>query len=163
MFVLLQRECKHKRLRILENTLCDYVYLVVYTMYTCNRRNFGNKNLCLFLSCCRGYVNMQDWEFWKQYLVFMFVLLQRVSKHTILGILATRNCVYVCVVVESIYTFKNGHFCNQPLCLWLCCSREYVNMWDLLLATSHCVYDFVVVDGMYRCKIGNFGNKHLCL
>ena len=59
----------------------------------------------------------------------MFVLLWRVCKkvervctHVRLVILEMSFCVYVSVVVEGMYTCKNGHFGNKPLCLCLCSS-----------------------------------------
>ena len=50
-------------------------------------------------------------------------------------------CVYVCVVVEGMYTCMNDNFGNTPLCVYVC----------------------VVAEGMYTCMTGNFGNKPLCV
>ena len=57
----------------------------------------------------------------------MFVLkfLSRVCTHIRLFILEKRLCVYVCVVVEGMYTYMKGNF-----------------------STSLCVYVFVSVEGM---------------
>ena len=35
---------------------------------------------------------------------------------------------YVCVVLEGMYTYKTGHFVNTHLCLCLCYCRGYVHM-----------------------------------
>ena len=48
---------------------------------------FANDPLCLCLCCCRGYVHMQDWEFWKRAILFMLVFLYRVCTHVRLGVL----------------------------------------------------------------------------
>ena len=37
-------------------------------------------------------------------------------------------CVYVCVIIEGIYTCKTGNFGNEPFCLCLCCCRGHVHM-----------------------------------
>ena len=29
--------------------------------------------------------------------------------------------VYICVVVQGVYTCKTGHFGNETLCVCLCC------------------------------------------
>ena len=67
--------------------------------------------------------------------MFMFVILCRVCTHVRLGILATSLCVYVCVVVEGIYTCIEGmyrcdagNFGNKTLCLCLCWCKGYVHM-----------------------------------
>ena len=57
-----------------------------------------------------------------------------------LGILEIILCVYVCVIVEGMYTCDTGH-----------------------LETRLCVYVFIVVECMYICKTGNFGKTPLCL
>ena len=137
MFVLLQRVCKHVRLGILETSLCVYVicvFEVMYTcktgniginplyyfcvvvegMYTCKTGNFRNKPSCLCLCCCRRYVHMYDQVFERHFIVFMFVLFQSVCTHVRLVILATRVCVYVCVVVEGIFTCNTVNFENNP-------------------------------------------------
>ena len=36
--------------------------------------------------------------------------------------------VHVCVVGVGIYLCKTGDCGNKPLCLCLCCCREYVHM-----------------------------------
>ena len=73
-------------------------------------------------------MNTQDREFWKQYFVFMFVLLRRVFTNARLVILAMICCVYVCVVVEGLYTCNNGNFGNKHFCLFLCCCIGHVHM-----------------------------------
>ena len=90
--------------------LSVYVCVVVEGMYTFNTGNFGNKPLCLCQYFCIGYVHKLDWELWQRYFVFMFVFLYRVCTYVRLGILLTRLCVYVNVVVEGMYTCKTGHF-----------------------------------------------------
>ena len=105
-----------------------YIYVVVDGMYICNTGHLVKKPLCLLLCCCRGYVHMLDWEFWKQAFLFMIVLLYRVFTNLRLGILETSLFVYVCVVVEGMYTCETGHFVIYPLCLYLCCCRGYVHM-----------------------------------
>ena len=72
---------------------------------------------CLCLCCCIGYVHMQDWEFWQQEFVFMFVLLYRVCTHVRMVNLPTGVCIYFCVGVEGMYTCKTGHFGIKSLCL----------------------------------------------
>ena len=37
-------------------------------------------------------------------------------------------CVYVCVVVEGMYTCTAGNFGIKCLCSCLCCCRGYVRM-----------------------------------
>ena len=60
--------------------------------------------------------------------MFMFVLLYRLCTHVRMVILATSLCVYVCVVVEGMYTCNTGHFGNETLYLFFCYSRGYVHM-----------------------------------
>ena len=43
-----------------------------------------------------------------------------------MGFCKTIICVYVCVVVECIYTCKTEDVGNNPLCWCLCCFRGYV-------------------------------------
>ena len=43
----------------------------------------------------------------------MFLLLYRVCTHVRLGSLGMSLCVYVCVVVEGMYTFKTGNLCKR--------------------------------------------------
>ena len=38
------------------------------------------------------------------------------------------DCVCVFVVVEGMYTYKNGKFVNKPLCLCLCFCRGCVHV-----------------------------------
>ena len=38
--------------------------------------------------------------------------------------------VYICVVVEDMYTCKTGNFGNEPLFLCLCFCRGHVHMQD---------------------------------
>ena len=47
--------------------------------------------------------------------MFMFVLLYIVCTHLKQIILSTRLFVYVCDVVEGMYTCKTEHFGNEPL------------------------------------------------
>ena len=119
--------------------ICVYVFAVLEGMFTCDTGNFVNNPLFLCLCCCRGYVHMQDWSFWKRYFVFMFVLLYWVCNHVMMGILATSLCVFVCVVVECTHIILG------------------------ILAIIMCVHVCVVVEGMYTCNTGNFVNEHLCL
>ena len=58
----------------------------------------------------------------------MNFLFYRVCTHERLGILEMSSCVYVCVVVEGMYTCKNCHFVNKPLCLFFCFCIGYVHM-----------------------------------
>ena len=58
MFLFLYIVCTHVRLGILETILLVRVCVVVYVMFTRDDKHFGNKTLCLYLCCCRGYVNM---------------------------------------------------------------------------------------------------------
>ena len=58
----------------------------------------------------------------------MFLLLYRVFTHVRLGNLEMGLCVYVCVVVEGMYTYKTGHFGNNNKCLFLCFCIGYVHM-----------------------------------
>ena len=60
--------------------------------------------------------------------VFMFVLLWRVCTHIRLRSLAPSIFVYVCVVIENIYTCNTGYFGYEPLFLCLCCCTGYVHM-----------------------------------
>ena len=90
---------------ILKTILCDYVYVVVDDIYTYETGHFGNALLCLCLCCSRVYVHMEDWVFWQQVFVFMFLLLKRVCTHVRL------------VILE-----------NECLCLCLCCCRGYLHM-----------------------------------
>ena len=64
--------------------------------------------------------------------MFIFVLFYRVCAHVRLEMLETRFCVYVCVVVEGMYTCKTGSFGKETLCLCLClclcCCRRYVHI-----------------------------------
>ena len=76
-----------------------------------------------------------------------------------MGIVETSLCVYVCVVVEGMYTCKTGHFGNDTLCLFLCCCRGYVHMQDWgLFSMILYVYVCDIVEGMYTFKTGHFGN-----
>ena len=57
---------------IFQTSLCAYVCVVVegmYTciecIYTCKNGNFGKKTLYLCLCSCRGYLHMYNWEFWQ--------------------------------------------------------------------------------------------------
>ena len=59
--------------------------------------------------------------------MFMFVLLYRICTHVRMGILEKILCVYVCVVVEGMYTCKTVNFGNEPLCLCLCFCRGCVH------------------------------------
>ena len=54
---------------------CVYVCVVVEGMYRNKNGHFDNNVLFFCLYGCREYVQMQDWEFWKQAFVFTFVLL----------------------------------------------------------------------------------------
>ena len=45
-----------------------------------------------------------------------------------LGILERGLFVYVCVIVEGMYTYKTGHFGKETLCLYFCCCRVYIHM-----------------------------------
>ena len=58
----------------------------------------------------------------------MFVLFQSGCTHVRLGILATRMCVHVCVVIEGTYTCNTGHFLNANFCFCLLCCLEYLQM-----------------------------------
>ena len=60
----------------------------------------------------------------------MFVLLLRICTFVRLGLFSKSLCFYLCVVIESLYTFEDGHFGNKPLCLYLCCCGEYVHRLD---------------------------------
>ena len=60
----------------------------------------------------------------------MFVLLYRVCTHVRPGILEAIICVYICVVVEGMYTCKRGHSVNGPLCLGFGYCRGYAHMQD---------------------------------
>ena len=96
-----------------------------------------------------------------------------ISTHIRLVNLAMRLCVYVCVVIEDMYTFKTGSFIKEPLCLCCCCCRKYVDIqeWEFwqrdfvfiplllfklcrhlrlgILETSICACVCVVVEGIY--------------
>ena len=92
----------------------------------------------------------------------MLVLLSRVCTHVRLDILAMSLCLYVCVVVEGMYTFKTRNFYKVTFCLCLCCCRGYVNMyngpvWHWLIA----LMVLVDVEGMFTCETGNFGSESL--
>ena len=76
--------------------------------------------------------------------MFMFLLLYRVCKHVILGILQTSLCVYVGFVVEGMYTCKTGHFGNKPLCLCLCFCIGRVHMYDWAFWKQEFVFMFVL-------------------
>ena len=80
---------------------------------------------------------MLDWKCLQRSFLLLFVFLlrvgphvERVCTHLKLGNLALSRCVYVCVVVECMYTCKTGISCNKPLCLCLCfcCCKGYVHM-----------------------------------
>ena len=60
--------------------------------------------------------------------MFIFVLLYRVCTHVRMGILAKSLCVYVCVVVESMYTCETGNFSKDTSYLCFGCCRGYVHM-----------------------------------
>ena len=49
----------------------------------------------------------------------MIFVFKRVFTHVRLGILETGLYVYVCVVVEGMYTCNTGHSSNKGLCLCL--------------------------------------------
>ena len=81
-----------------------------------------------------------------------------------LGILEMCLCIYVGVFVQGTSTCKSG-------CFW---QRAFVSMFVLLqtvcihvrleiFATSVCVYILVVGQGMYTCKTGHIGNEPLRL
>ena len=96
-----------------------YVSIVLEGMYTYNTAHIGDVTLCLCLFCCRGYVHMYDWAFWKWDLLFLFLFLLGVCTHEEMActnvwqvILAIISCAYICVVVEGINTCKTRHFCN---------------------------------------------------
>ena len=36
--------------------------------------------------------------------------------------------MYVCFVVEGMYTYKTENFVNEPLCVCLCYYRGYIHM-----------------------------------
>ena len=96
-----------------------------------------------------------------------------VCTYVILGILAMSLCVYVCIVVEDMYTCTAGNFGIKCLCLCLCCCIWCVHTYDWgfsqravvfmfvlvyrvctharleILATSVCAYFCVVVESMY--------------
>ena len=161
-------------------------------MYKCKTGNYGNESLCLCFCCCRGYVHMQDWSFWKhafllmfllccigyafmqdwsfwkwsfifmfmllhrvckhlrlgifqETFVFMFLFLYRVFTHVRLGIWAMILCVYVCVGVEGMYTYKTGHFGNNDFCLCLCCCIGYIHMYDLIFWYQMFVFMILLV------------------
>ena len=101
-FLLLLMVCAHVRLVILVTILCVYVYVVLESLYTCKTVHFGKKTLYLCLCCSRGYIRIQDWEFYQLVFVFIFVLQQSVCTHVIMGMLATSRCVSVCVVLEDM-------------------------------------------------------------
>ena len=58
----------------------------------------------------------------------MLVLLYRVCTDVRLGILATILLVYVCVLVEGMYTCKADNSGNNTSCLYLFFCRGYVHM-----------------------------------
>ena len=64
MFVLLYRVCTHLRLVILETSLCVYVCVVVYGVYTRMTGDFRKELLCSCLCWCIGYVHMLDQKVW---------------------------------------------------------------------------------------------------
>ena len=86
-------------------SLLLYVWVVVESMYTCKDGNFR-----------------------KRYFLFMVLLLYRVCTYVRLVILETIRCVYVCFVVEGVYTFKTSHFGDDHFYSCLCCKRGYVHM-----------------------------------
>ena len=51
-----------------------------------------------------------------------------ICAHVRLGILSASICVYVCAVVEGMYTYKTGNVGNGPLCLCMCFCRGYVHI-----------------------------------
>ena len=97
MFVMFDMVCTPAIPGILEKRFCVHVCEVVYRMYTCKTRHFGNETFC---SC--------------------FFLLLRLCTHVRLRIVSTSLIFDVCVVVEDMYTYKIEHFGNWPLCLCLC-------------------------------------------
>ena len=71
---------------------------------------------------------MYELTLWQQAFLFMFVLLYSVCTHVRLGILATTICVYVCVLVEDMYTFSTGNYGNCYLCLFECFFKGYAHL-----------------------------------
>ena len=164
MFLLLQSLCTNVILGILVMIMCVYICVVLEGMYTWKTGYFVNNPLCLCLCCCIQYVKVQDLGFCKYSCVFKCLQLQRVWTHVTLGILARSHFVYVCIVLEGMYTCKTGNFGNKPLYLYfLLLQRVCKNVKLGVFATSLCVYVCVVVDVMYTCHTGYFGNKHFCL
>ena len=78
--------------------------------------------------------------------MFMYLLLYRVCTHVRLVILATGLCIYVCVGVEGMYTYKKWRFGNNYLCLcFLLLYRVCTHVKLCILEMSICVYVCVVV------------------
>ena len=114
------------------------------------------------------------------------LLLQRLCTHVKLGIFETILCIYVCDVIEGMYTCNTLHHVNIHLCLCLCCCRGYVttSYWEyckwvivfmflfLLRVCTHvrlgiwvtiiCVYLCSVIKVMYIYKIVKYGDGHFC-
>ena len=90
MFVLVYREFKHVGLGILAIGLGFNACVIIKGMYTCKTRHFVNKPLCLDLCFLDGMYSGK------------------------LGILAWSLCVYIYVLVGSVYKCKNGNFGYEP-------------------------------------------------
>ena len=74
-----------------------------------------------------------------------FLLFYRVCSHVRLGIFETDPFVYVCIVVEGMYTCNTGHYINKGLCLCFFLYRVFTHVILGILEMRVCVYVLVVV------------------
>ena len=112
MLVLLYRVCTHARMGFLAKRL-PVIFLVFKRVFTQVRLGILRNSLGAF---------------WQNETVFIYLLSQRVCTHVRLIMLLMYLCVYVCVIVEGIYTFKTGYSGICPLYLYSCFCRGYVQI-----------------------------------
>ena len=60
--------------------------------------------------------------------IYISLFISIYISHVLLDSQATSFCVYVCDVVEGIYTCKNGYFGNKTFCLCLFCCIQYLHI-----------------------------------
>ena len=99
--------------------LCVHVCIVAESMCIFMIDDFVNKNLCLWLCCCRGYVHMKDWAFWKRVFVFMFVLFYRVCAHVILIIWVT-IFLFIFVLLQRVCIYVRLGIMTTRLSIYIC-------------------------------------------
>ena len=78
-------------------------------------------------------------------------------------------CVYVCAVVEGMFTCKTEPFEKEVfvfvfMLLWGVCKRLILGILANTLLVNVCVFVegmYICTEGIYTCKTRHFGNKPL--